>query len=75
VSLPKFHYIYLAQNLLKNRFSTRSLTCFELLDLSQHVEIDLSGLKQVRDFLVSDLSVTCSKHVGDLVKNLVLSIF
>ena len=32
----KFHYIYLAQNLLKTRFSTRSPTCFEqVADMSQ----------------------------------------
>ena len=53
--VSKFHCFYLAQNLLKTRFSTRSPTCFELIDLSRHVEIpgteiDLSGLKQVRDF-------------------------
>jgi len=75
--MPKFHYIYLAQNLLKTRFSTRSPTCFELIDLSRHVEIDLSGLKQVRDFfglwLICHMSATCSKHVGDLVENPVLS--
>ena len=34
--MPKFHYIYLAQNLLKTRFSTRFPTCFEqVLDMSQ----------------------------------------
>ena len=34
--MPTFHYIYLAQNLLKTRFSTRSLTCFEqVADTSQ----------------------------------------
>ena len=46
--MPKFHYIYLAQNLLK----TRSPTSFEQkkvgnlvsdkIDLSRHVEIDLA---------------------------------
>ena len=35
--LPTFHYIYLAQNLLKTRFSTTSPTCFEqvIADISQ----------------------------------------
>ena len=40
-------------------------SCFELLDLSRHVEIDLSGLKQVRDFV---WSLTCLRHVCDLLK-------
>ena len=57
--MPKFHYIYLAQNLLK----TRSPTCFEQkkvgdlvsdkIDLSRHVEIDLAGLRQVCDFFLA----------------------
>ena len=60
--MPKFHYIYLAQNLLK----TRSPTCFEQkkvgdlvsdnIDLYRHVEIDLAGLRHVCDFFEQDRS-------------------
>jgi len=59
------------------QYSTASIllkTCFrqksrrhvaDLLDLSRHVEIDLSGLKQVRDFF---WSLTCLRHVWNLLK-------
>ena len=47
--MPKFHYIYLAQNLLKTRFPT-SLSrkkvgnlVSDKTDLSRHVEIDLAA--------------------------------
>ena len=79
----QFHCFYLAQNLLKTRFSTRSPTRLELLDLSRHVKIIRSETGP-RLFW----SLTCLRHVcdllktcmyvfifGDLVENLVLSRF
>jgi len=52
--MPKFHYIYLAQNLLKTRFSTRLPTCFEqVADMSQTSHLK-SETKKVAD-LVADL--------------------
>jgi len=48
-------------------------------NLTNMTRLRLFCLKQVRDFfglwLVCDMSATCSKHVGDLVGNLVLSRF
>ena len=47
--MPKFHYIYLAQNLLKTRFPTSfeqkkvGDLVSDKIDLSRHVEIDLAA--------------------------------
>ena len=47
--MPKFHYIYLAQNLLKTRFPTSfeqkklGNLVSDKIDLSRHVEIDLAA--------------------------------
>ena len=40
------HYVFL----LLSVASLGLVSCFELLDLSRHVKIEISGLKQVRDF-------------------------
>ena len=55
VVMPKFHYIYLAQNLLKTRFPTSfeqkkvGNLVSDKIDLSRHVEIDLeASFRQIK---------------------------
>ena len=69
--MPKFHYIYLAQNLLKTRFPTsfeqkkvRNLVS-DKIDLSRHVEIDLAAsFRQIKSRGPGHRQVLSRKKVG-----------
>ena len=74
--MPKFHYIYLAQNLLKTRFPT-SLSrkkvgnlVSDKTDLSRHVEIDLAAsFRQIKKSGTWSQTSFEQKKVGNLVSD------
>ena len=77
VSLPKFHYIYLAQNLLKTRFPTSfeqkkvGNLVSDKIDLSRHVKIDLAAsFRQIKKSGTWSQTSFEQKKVGDLVSDL-----
>jgi len=54
-----FHYFYLAQNLLKTRFLSRSATSNRQVDNKKTLKTaDLAGLRQVSEFC---LLTTCQR--------------